>query len=111
MNDEQRLRDILEFGVVAQDLAAGGVAVLEKSLVRRLALERALFIVGEASAALDSATRARIAVPWRDIIGLRNILAHRYEAVEANQLVLLAKRNLPGFIDAIRQDLKRFYGP
>jgi uncharacterized protein with HEPN domain len=51
--------------------------------VARLAVERALEIVGEAARQLPPTYRAaHPEVPWRDIIGMRNILAHGYASVE-----------------------------
>ncbi len=45
----------------------------------RNAVERNLEIIGEAARNVSDATREWLnAVPWRSIIGLRNVLAHEY---------------------------------
>ena len=64
------------------------------------AVLRRLAIIGEASAQLDKADRARAPeVPWGDIIGLRNRVVHDYDQLDweiiddviDNDLALLAR--------------------
>ena len=44
---------------------------------KRAAVERQLFVLGEAAARMAPEWKdARPAVPWRQIVGLRNLLAH-----------------------------------
>jgi len=46
---------------------------------KRTAVERQLFVIGEAAARMSPEWKdARPAVPWRQIVGLRNLLAHGY---------------------------------
>ena len=101
----ERLHDILEYGTYAVGQAAHGAQRLEADLTLRLAFERALFLVGEAAAALPSATRQAIDQPWHDIIGLRNVLAHQYEGLELALLVNHAKRHLPPLLAAVQEHL------
>lgn len=101
MRDEGRLQDIHAYGTIAFDLAGAGVDAVERDPVKRLALERALFIVGEAAGALSPTARSAIKQPWKDIIGLRNVLAHGYDAILAEQLVLIAKNRIPPLLAAI----------
>ncbi|MES0490052.1 MAG: DUF86 domain-containing protein [Leptospirales bacterium] len=47
------------------------------------AVIRQLEIIGEASSKLSSKTRERMAgIPWKDVIGMRNILIHHYFGVD-----------------------------
>ena len=53
----------------------------------RLAVERALEIVGEAARGASSEFRAaHPQIPWADIIGQRNILAHEYGYIDGRRL-------------------------
>ena len=78
--DEQRLNDILE----ALDWIAKAVSdrtednfVTDETLC--YAVAQRLTTVGEAVARLSPEIKARhSAVPWQDIVGLRNILVHEY---------------------------------
>lgn len=54
---------------------------------KRAAVERQLFILGEAAARLPDEWKLRLAeVPWRKIVGLRNMLAHGYWVIDAEEL-------------------------
>ncbi len=78
--DEQRLSDIVE----ALDWIAQAVSgrtednfVTDETLC--YAVAQRLTTVGEAVARLSPEIKARhSAVPWQDIVGLRNILVHEY---------------------------------
>ena len=80
--DEQRLRDIVE----APDWIAKAVSgrtednfVTDETLC--YAVAQRLTTVGEAVARLSPEIKARHgAVPWQDIVGLRNILVHESSA-------------------------------
>lgn len=61
------------------------------------AVLHALLVVGEATRKIPTSIRKRHpAIPWRSIVGLRNIVAHEYFAV-----------NLPRIWQIIRDDLPR----
>jgi uncharacterized protein with HEPN domain len=64
-----------------------GQAAWDEDRIRRLAVERLLEIVGEAANSLSEDFRTQHpTVPWRDIIGLRVVLAHHYHRVDPNQV-------------------------
>lgn len=104
-NDESRLRDILEHGRIAVGLARHFPGTGAKATTHRLALERALFIVGEAARTLCAPTRRAIRQPWSDIIALRNVLAHHYEALRVDRLVEIALKDLPPLLAAVEEFL------
>jgi uncharacterized protein with HEPN domain len=55
--------------------------------VLTLAVEKLFINLGEAATRLEEPQRAKFPhVPWRQIIGLRNILAHGYEQVDHETL-------------------------
>ena len=82
------LSDMLAF--VRELRAIVGGATLEAyrgERVLNLAVEKLFINLGEAAQRVPEAERANIGgVPWRQIIGLRNILAHGYEQVDHETL-------------------------
>lgn len=69
-----------------------GMAMLDASILR-------LQIIGEAVRAVDHMTEGKLftkysGTPWRDIIGLRNIIAHEYANVNYDIIVRIIKNNL-----------------
>ena len=82
------LSDMLAF--VRELRAIAGNATLEAyrgQRVLNLAVEKLFINLGEAAQRVPEVDRASIGgVPWRQIIGLRNILAHGYEQVDHETL-------------------------
>lgn len=67
------------------------------------AVLRRLEIVGEAARRVSAPTRESLAqVPWRKMIGLRNVLVHQYEDVDLGVVWDTLRRDLPGLISALR---------
>ena len=53
----------------------------------RFALERLVEIVGEAAYRLGKTEQARYPeIPWQDIVGMRNRLAHHYYSVDLDRV-------------------------
>ena len=98
--DPAHLWDMLQ---AARD-AAGIVAnVNQESFlgdrVRMLALERSLELVGEAARRVsDSLRKKHPGIPWREMIGLRNILAHDYGRIDHDKLYTTAVKDIPNLI-------------
>jgi len=70
------------------------------------AIERNLEIVGEAARRVSSDFRATHAsIPWRQIIGQRNILAHEYGQIDHELLFRTASEDVPELADSLRQIL------
>lgn len=68
----------------------------------RNAVERNLEILGEAARRVSSATREHQAhVPWRSIIGLRNVLAHEYGDIRYEVLWSVVREKLPPLIEQL----------
>jgi uncharacterized protein with HEPN domain len=66
------------------------------------AVERQLFIIGEAAAHLpDEWTSRRPEVPWRRIVGLRNILAHAYWRIDEDELWEIATNKVRPLAEAV----------
>ena len=98
--DPAHLWDMLQS---ARD-AAGIVANVtpEKFLgdrTRMLALERSLELVGEAARRVSDALRKKHSrIPWKEMIGLRNILAHDYGRIDHDKLYATAVKDIPNLI-------------
>lgn len=96
------------------DIVAAGEAILEYlagvsfdrfavSGEKRAAVERQLFVIGEAAARLPDEWKAtRPGVPWRKIIGLRNLLAHGDWVIEAEELWDVASTKVPELLAELR---------
>ena len=75
--DDERVADILDAASEIAEIIELGRDAWDKDRIRRLAVERLLEIIGEAANSLSEHFRAQHpGVPWRDIIGLRVVLAH-----------------------------------
>lgn len=71
-------------------------ASLERDLMRRLALERALELLGEAARRVSGTARSEHSeIDWRALIGQRNVLAHDYGEIDHRLLYENTRRNIP----------------
>jgi uncharacterized protein with HEPN domain len=63
----------------------------EKNLMLRSAIERQLEIIGEAARHVSPQfQQAHPEIAWRNITGLRNILAHEYGEIKIDRIWLIA---------------------
>ena len=87
--DRVRLLHMLEHARETIRLVEGRTrADLNTERVLSLALVRLLEIVGEAAAKVSEEARTRYpAVPWPEIVGLRNRLIHGYDSSDLPALV------------------------
>lgn len=70
---------------------------------KRAAVERQLFVLGEAAARLPDEWKQRLPeVPWRKIVGLRNLLAHGYWVIDVEELWDVATQKVPEFVAELR---------
>lgn len=104
-SDDERLVDIIEAGREVIELVSSGKVRWESDRVVRLAVERLLEIIGEAARALsDDARQRHHAVAWRDIVGLRTVLAHHYHRVDPEQVWVIASVEIPRLLDELDTD-------
>jgi uncharacterized protein with HEPN domain len=91
---------MLDHAREAVALTAGKTrADLDADRQLNLALVRLLEIVGEAaSRATEDERRLCPALPWAQIVGLRNRLIHGYDAVDFDVLWQIVKDDLPKLI-------------
>jgi uncharacterized protein with HEPN domain len=70
-----------------------------------------LVAVGEAFRQMDAKTKgdwlARYpTIPWRDVIGVRNVIAHGYFDLDAEQVFTICKEDIPELIGTVRVMIK-----
>ncbi len=76
---------------------------LAEDEMRMDAVVRNIELIGEAAAQLPGEVRAQITgVPWREMIGMRNILVHVYFGIDPNIVWEVATEKAPDLARAIR---------
>jgi len=97
--DRERLDDIAE---ALRTIRAHAADRGSDERLRRDALLYNLLILGEAVKALNEETKARRPeIPWRQIAGLRDLLAHEYYRIDAAEIDSIIKHDLPALESAI----------
>jgi len=95
-DDRERLLDIQEAIVRIERYAELGRDAFEQDELIQNWMISHLQIIGEACRALSEDVRGRYPeVPWRAIMGMRNILVHQYFAIDANAVWVALERDLP----------------
>jgi uncharacterized protein with HEPN domain len=103
-NDSVCLQHMLEYAQKAVAMVRGRTREdLTKDEILGLALTRAAEIIGEAATRVSPEGQQRHAqVPWPQIIGLRNRLAHGYDAVDMDILWDIVQQDLPPLIETLQ---------
>jgi uncharacterized protein with HEPN domain len=108
MQPEQRdsayLWDMLEAARTIEQLSSG-MDFTKYSDDRRtqLAIERSLEIIGEAAGRVSTAFRdTHTKIPWRQIIGQRNVLAHEYGEIKQERIWKVVEENIPQLIKMLK---------
>lgn len=111
-SQEQHLTDIDEAMADAQKFAEGhDLEDFLENRQLRYAIERALEIVGEATSNLSEEVKDRDpSLPWSEMKGLRNIVAHAYHRVDPARVWQVVTRDLPETqekIQALLEEVRR----
>jgi len=70
-----------------------------------------LLVIGEAVKALDDTTRgAEPSIPWSDIAGMRDLLAHEYFRIDAAIVERTIRKDLPALDLAVQRLVKHEAG-
>jgi uncharacterized protein with HEPN domain len=95
-----RIQDMLSHCELVQDMLAGrSKESLEVDRWIRLALERAIEIIGEAARGVGKDVQdANPHIPWRKIIAQRHVLAHDYAEVQFEIVHRVATIHIPALI-------------
>jgi len=101
--DPAYLWDMLEAArEVEAMLAHQDMAAFLDNLVLRRAIERGVEIIGEAARRVSTTCQAdHPEIPWRAIIGQRNILAHEYGQIDHALLYKTAAEDIPVLISQL----------
>ena len=106
--DAAYLWDMLKAARDARELLEGrSLEAYLQDRVRRLALERALELVGEpARRVTEGFKSAHPEIDWRSIVGQRNVLAHKYGVIDHERLYRTGTESVPGLIAALEKILE-----
>jgi len=67
--------------------------------ITRLAVERQLEILGEAARRVSSLFReGHPEMPWREMVGLRNVISHEYDRVNYTEIYRIVRDRIPELI-------------
>lgn len=95
-SDDERVADILEAAQQISEVVQRGRQAWDADRIAQLAVERLLEIIGESAQAMSAQARSAYPdVPWRDVIGLRVVLAHHYHRVDPAQVWTIASTEVP----------------
>lgn len=104
--DRRRLLDILEAVERIEKYAAEGREAFAANELIQIWIVHHLQIIGEAVRCLSQETRGQHPdIPWQDIIGMRNILVHRYFGIDCDTTWNVNKNDLPYLKESISQML------
>lgn len=102
-NDDSYLWDMLDAALAIKDFV--NTKTPQHYLANRMlrgAVERHLEIIGEAARRVsDSFKEQHLEIPWRKIIGQRNVLAHEYGEIRHERIWNVAVHDIPTLIEAI----------
>jgi uncharacterized protein with HEPN domain len=92
----ERLLDILEaIEEIERYAVRGRVAFLQDELVQVWMIHH-LHVIGEAAARLPPDLRSSSSrIPWKQVVGLRNVLVHAYFRVDPNEVWAVVDHDIP----------------
>jgi len=93
-NDLSFLIDIIDCIVDITEFTEGiSFHEFERDKMRKLAVERQLEVIGQAANKISKETQSVLEnIPWGNIIGLRNKLAHDYGEILAERIWTITKK-------------------
>ena len=83
----------------------------ERDKMRKLAVERQLEIIGQAANKLTKEAQDNLKdIPWSNIIGLRNKLAHDYGEILAERIWTISKKSLQDLLTKLKniEEIKEY---
>ncbi|MCL2442034.1 MAG: DUF86 domain-containing protein [Treponema sp.] len=76
----------------------------EKDKMRKLAVERQLEIIGQAANKISKDTQDKLEnIPWGNIIGLRNKLAHDYGEILAERIWIISRNSIQELLNELEK--------
>jgi uncharacterized protein with HEPN domain len=109
MNDRDRslLEDMRAFATDAIELLGErDAAMLSADKRTHYAVVRAVEVVGEAASKVSQDLRASFPdLPWKEAIGMRNVLIHGYQDLDLGLVVTAVRQHLPALVARLDQIL------
>jgi uncharacterized protein with HEPN domain len=108
-DEEERLRDIQDAiaAIRAHLEQAGETTAAKKDPLLHDALLFQFVVIGEAVKHLSTETRESAPeIPWTDIAGLRDLIAHEYFRIDIHRILEIVERDLPPLEQIIDRVLK-----
>jgi uncharacterized protein with HEPN domain len=109
-DEQERLRDIQDAIAAIHghlDQAGETTAAKEDPLLHDALLFQ-FVVIGEAVKNLSpEARRSAPEIPWTDIAGLRDLIAHEYFRIDIHRVLEMVERDLPPLEQAVDRMLKR----
>ena len=104
-NDVSYLMDIVDCIMDIQEFTESiSYFQFEKDKMRKLAVERQLEVIGQAANKISSGTQNKLGgIPWKNIIGLRNKLAHDYGEILAERIWKISKNSIRELLKELEQ--------
>jgi uncharacterized protein with HEPN domain len=108
-DDRIRLQHMVEAAQAVQQMIANrSRGDLDTDLMLRLAVVRAIEILGEAASRISAPTRAATsAIPWTAIVAMRNRLSHAYFDVDYDVVWRTATVEIPAVLPSLQEALER----
>ncbi|MEK7522117.1 MAG: HepT-like ribonuclease domain-containing protein [Patescibacteria group bacterium] len=77
-----------------------------QNLMLQSAVIMQLHVIGETARKIDTATQARIDIPWKKIVGLRNRISHDYFELKLDFIWNMASEDVPSLESKLRAYLR-----
>ena len=102
--DQQSIQDIWKAIQEILSFVAGmDYEALNADRCTQVAVLYEIIVIGEAANRLsDEFRQEHSAVPWKEIIGMRNILAHQYEKVDSEVVWDVVNHDIPELMALIK---------
>jgi len=106
--DAARAHDMLRYSRFAAEYVSGvSEAQYLANQQLRHSVERCVELIGEAASKVSDAMRATYPqIPWRRIIGQRNVLAHGYNVIDDRAIWVLVATEIPKLIPELERLLR-----
>jgi len=101
------LRDMLNAAKLAQNFTMDmDLESFQADLMCQSAVTRQLEIIGEAARRISTKSQTEIsAIPWRQIIGMRNRIVHEYDRLNVERIWQTVQNFLPTLITNLEKNL------
>lgn len=98
-DDDASITDMLLAAKDAVAYAGSDRETYMSDTIRQLAVERVLEIVGEAARRVSQEYQsAHAEIPWREVIGLRNVITHESDEIDRDRIWQFVQEQLPELI-------------